>query len=86
MESRKERLDLELELLQKGQWDFRDVMKYYRIGKNKAYDVIRLARKNGGAVVGNDMMVAYTKAIIQLHDGSTPYDEIVKRGAERKFL
>lgn len=86
MESRKERLDIELELLQKGQWNFRDVMKYYRIGKNRAYDVIRLARKNGGAVVGNDMMVAYTKAIIQVHDGSTPYEEIVKRAAERKSL
>ena len=86
MESRKERLDLELELLQKGQWDCKDVMGYYHLSKNRAYEVLRLARKNGGAVIGNPKMVAYTKVIIQLHDGSTPYDEIVKRGAERKFL
>lgn len=54
MESRKERLDLELELLQKGQWDFRDVMKYYRIGKNKASDVIRKYKMDGqGDLEGN---------------------------------
>lgn len=84
--SRKERLDLELALLQKGKWGYQDVMRYYQCNKNRAYDIIRIARKNGGECVNDGMRVAYSKAIIATQDGSTPIDEIEKRAVERKYL
>lgn len=85
-EDRKARLDLELSLLQKGKWGFRDVMKYYKVGKNTAYSIIRTAISKGGKCEGDTMMVAYSKAIIATHDGSTPLEEIEKRAMERRYL
>lgn len=85
-EDRKMRLDLELSLLQKGKWGFRDVMKYYKVGKNVAYSIIKTAIAKGGQPDGDPTLSAFTKTIIATHDGSTPLEEIEKRAAERKYL
>lgn len=85
-ETRKDRLDLELSLLQKGKWGFRDVMSYYQVGKNVAYQIIKTAIKNGGQPDGDPTISAFSKAVIKTHDGSTPAEEIEKRAIERKYL
>lgn len=85
-ETRKDRLDLELSLLQKGKWGFRDVMSYYQVGKNVAYQIIKTAIRKGGQPEGDPTISAFTKAILATHDGSTPVEEIEKRAVERKYL
>lgn len=83
---RKERLDLELELLQKGRWGYLDVMNFYQVGKTVAYRIISQARANGGMPKYGFEREALTSKIVEMVDESTVLKEIEKRAMERKYL
>lgn len=79
-EERKQRLCLELALLQKPTWNWKDVSQFCQCASAKAIDIKKKALEAGGKVDFNPHAVQ-SRYVLRLM-GTTPEDEIRKRSIE----
>ncbi len=80
IEERKERLCLELSLLQKPKWRWKDIATYFQCASAKANQIRKLALARGGKIDYDPHSVT-CRSVMELH-GTTPEIEIAKRTIE----
>ena len=79
-EERKARLCLELTLLQKPMWNWKDISQFIQCASAKAIEIKKLAIEAGGKVDFNPHGVQ-SRYVLKIM-GTTPEDEIRKRAIE----
>ncbi len=79
-DARKARLLLELSLLQKTKWRWKDIADFYQCASAKANQIRKAALANGGKI-DYDPHAVQSRTVLML-DGTTPEIEIKKRYIE----
>lgn len=80
IEERKERLLLELRLLQMTKWHWKEIAAFYECASAKANQLRKKALENGGKI-DYDPHAVQSRSVLAL-DGTTPENEIKKRHLE----
>lgn len=81
-DERKARLTLELALLQKTKWRWKDIATFYGCASAKANEIRKKALEAGG-MISYDPHSVQSRTVLSL-DGTTPEAEIRKRAIELK--
>ena len=79
-EERRQRVRLELELLQKTKWRWKDIATFYQCASAKANEIRKAALASGGKI-DYDPHAVQSRFVLAL-DGTTPEIEIKKRYIE----
>lgn len=80
-EARKARLLVELTLLQKAKWHWKDIATYYGVASAKANDIRKKALEAGGKI-DYDPHGVQSRYVLKVVEETTPEAEIRKRSIE----